>query len=105
MYIHNTIVIILVDLVLLIFVFVYSQLDQDSKILIGNVICAILIEGFTVNAIYFFFRLYHYYHHYLWKAFVRSDFFRVNYIVEHLEWTKSYEKEQQKLMSEVKSRS
>ncbi len=43
MYIHNTIVIILVDLVLLIFVFVYSQLDQDSKILIGNVICAILI--------------------------------------------------------------
>jgi len=66
--------------------------------LICNFVVALLIWGFLFNTVYFIFRTYHYYHQHLWKLFVRSDFFRVNYIVEHLEWTQDYEKEDKKLM-------
>lgn len=68
-----------------------SQLDMLSKVTIGNAICALMMEAATVNIIYFIYRFYNYYHHYFWKNFVRSDFFKVNYIVEHLEWTKIYD--------------
>lgn len=63
-----------------------------------------VIWGFLVNIVYFIFRSYNYYHEQVWKRFVRSDFFRVNYVVEHLDWSKEYEKEEKKLKSEVKSR-
>ena len=36
--------------------------------------------------------------------FVRSEFFRVNYIVEHIQWVKEYQEEEKKLMGETKSR-
>lgn len=91
MYIHNLVVLILIEIILLAFVFLYSGLDTDTRVLIGNFVCALLIEGFTINFIYFVFRTYHFYHHHLWKLFVRSDFFKVNYVVEHLEWTKAYD--------------
>lgn len=67
MYIHNLIVATLIDLVLLIFVFLYSQLETTTKILIGNVICGLILYGATVNIIYFFYRTYNFYHHYVWK--------------------------------------
>ena len=60
------------------------QLDQGSKILIGNIICGLIIEGAIVNVIYLTYRFYNYHHHHHWKQFVRSDFFRINYILEHL---------------------
>ncbi len=77
-------VISVIYIALLIFVFLYSGLSIDKRVLIGDAICGIIIEGFTVNIIYFYFRTYNYYHHHIWKTFVRSDFFRINYIIEHL---------------------
>ena len=89
-YIHNLVVVILAELVLMVFVFLYSDLPTANKILVCNFVVAVIIWGFLANIIYFLFRTYNYYHHHLWKRLVRSDFFRVNYIVEHLEWTKEY---------------
>jgi len=73
---------------LLVFVFMSSQLSMLAKVTIGNVICAFIMEGATVNIIYFLYRFYNYYHHYFWKQFVRTDFFRINYTIEFLDWTK-----------------
>jgi hypothetical protein len=67
MYIHNLIVITIIDIVLLVFVFLYSQLPTDTKVLIGNVICGLILYGATINIIYFFYRTYNFYHHYVWK--------------------------------------
>jgi hypothetical protein len=85
--------------VLLIFVFMNSQLTTSVKVLIGDIICGIIIEGATVNIIYFTFRTYNYHHEKTWKPFVRSDLFRINYTIEYLEWTKSYDEKEKKLMA------
>jgi hypothetical protein len=85
------VVLILIEVVLLVLAFMNSQLTMDSKITIGNVVCALIMEGATVNIIYFIYRFYNYYHHCFWKEFVRTDLFRINYTVEHLEWTKEYD--------------
>ena len=80
------------------------QLLQSDKVLIGNVICGLIILGAIVNVIYFTFRFYNYHHHHHWKTFVRSEFFRINYTIEHLQWIKEYDQEDKKLLSEVKTR-
>lgn len=80
-YIHNISVLIIMEFILLIFVFLRTGLDTNSKILICNFVVATIIWGFIVNIIYFVFRTYHFYHHFVWKTLVRSDFFRINYIV------------------------
>lgn len=103
-YMHNLAVLLVVELVLLIMVFLQAQLSSSVKILVGNIVCALFIEGLLVNLGYFYFRTYNYYHHNFWKRFVRSDLFRINYTLEHLEWTADYDKEEQKLKAEVKNR-
>ena len=75
---------------------------MDSKLLISNIIVTLILEDCLLNFVYFIFRIYNYYHHQFWKPFLRSDFFRVNYILEHLKWTKEYDQRQQKLMQEVR---
>ena len=35
---------------------------------------------------------------------MRSELFRLNYVIEHIEWTKDYQKQEDKLMAEVKTR-
>lgn len=70
------------------FVFVYSGMEVDTRVMICNIVVVLIIEGFSVNIVYFFFRTYNFYHHYVWKTFVRSDMFKINYTLEHLEWTK-----------------
>jgi Na+-driven multidrug efflux pump len=98
-YVHNTIVSMLIQFVLLIFVFLYSSLSTSKKVLVCNFVVALIIWGFCVNFGYFVFRTYHYYHHHVWKIFVGSNFFRINYIIEHLEWVKDYEMERKKLVA------
>lgn len=84
--------------------FLGTQLATSVKVMIGDVICAIIIEGAVVNIIYFAFRTYNFHHEKTWKPFVRSELFRLNYTVEHLKWVKEYEEKEKKLMSEIKGR-
>jgi heme/copper-type cytochrome/quinol oxidase subunit 4 len=104
MYIHNLLMITLIELVLLVYVFMASQLSKDTKVLIGDAICGLIMEGALVNIVYFIFRTYNYHHEYTWKPFVRSDMFRINYTFEHLQWTKEYDDKDKKLMSSVRPR-
>ena len=72
MYIHNLIVISVIEIILLILAFLNNQLTSDLRVLIGNFICAVIIEGAVVNIIYFMFRTYNFHHDKTWKPFVRS---------------------------------
>jgi hypothetical protein len=65
-----------------------NQLTTSNKVLIGEAICGLIIEGALVNVLYFYIRTYNYYHQKTWVPFVRSDMFRINYNHEYLQWTK-----------------
>lgn len=61
-YIHNLLVLCLIEIVLLIFVFMNNQLTTSSKVLIGEFVCALIIEGAIVNLVYLYIRTYNYHH-------------------------------------------
>jgi hypothetical protein len=59
--IHNMIVVSIILLILLIFKVQVNTLLMSDKLLIANVICIVILEGVTVNFIYFFYRIYGHY--------------------------------------------
>ena len=61
-YIHNVVVVCLIEVVLLVLVLMYSQLDAPSRVLIGNVICGLILYVATVNLIYLIHRTYLFYY-------------------------------------------
>jgi hypothetical protein len=72
MYIHNLTVVSLIEIILLVLAFLNNQITSEIRVLVGNCICAVIIEGAIVNIVYFIFRTYNFHHDKSWKPFVRS---------------------------------
>lgn len=69
------------------------KLTYDERIAVGNLIAGLVIYAVTVNALYFTFRTYNWYHENVWKPFVYSELFKENYTLQYWEYKEVYEKE------------
>lgn len=65
-----------------------SSLSYDNRVLVGNVIAALVTYILTANMLYFGWRTYLWYHEHVWKPFVYSELFKNNYTLQYWDYTK-----------------
>lgn len=68
-----------------------TAISYDNRLLIGNVVAALVMYSMTANVLYFGFRTYHWYHEHVWRPFVFSELFRENYTLQYWDYKKEYE--------------
>lgn len=68
-----------------------TAFSYDQRIIIGNVIAAVLVYAITVNTGYFMWRAYLWYHDHVWRPFVFSDLFKENYTLQYWDYKKQYD--------------
>ena len=73
--------------------------------LIGNILCGVIIAGLSFNLLVFLFKIKEWYFEALWKWFIKTDLFRENYTVEHLELSAEYEKIDKEMLGKTGNRS
>lgn len=65
-----------------------NSLSYSSRVIMGSVLAGLVILSMTVNAIYFIFRAWGWYHDYVWKPFVYSEVFKENYTLQYWDYKK-----------------
>jgi hypothetical protein len=88
---HNSAVFILIVAGMIVLEMQNTSLSYDNRVLIGDIIAALVVYSMTANMLYFLFRTYQWYHEHVWRPFVFTELFKENYTLQYWDYKKEYE--------------
>ena len=91
MCIHNMVAYLLILTTMFLLDVLSNSLSYDQRVMLGNIVAALVVYSMTANVVYFAFRVYNWYFYNVWQVFVYSDLFKDNYTLQYWEYTKQYD--------------